>query len=80
MSSIFKGLNLLFQKPPRDFPSKQINKIEIENYGLGLLTEESGEISQLVGKSFRFGIDGMFYVIILTFLDNNSSASSVEST
>lgn len=32
-------------------------KILIENYTLGLLTEECGEISQAAGKCIRFGID-----------------------
>lgn len=27
-----------------------------EDYCLGLLTEEAGEISQMVGKAFRFGL------------------------
>jgi hypothetical protein len=29
---------------------------DAETYCLGLLTEESGEISQMVGKAFRFGL------------------------
>ena len=29
----------------------------IESYVLGLLTEECGEVSQVVGKCIRFGID-----------------------
>jgi len=28
-----------------------------EGYCLGLLAEESGEVQQLVGKAFRFGLD-----------------------
>lgn len=30
---------------------------EAENYALGLIAEEAGEVLQLVGKSLRFGID-----------------------
>lgn len=30
---------------------------DVEQYALGLLVEEGGEVQQLVGKALRFGID-----------------------
>lgn len=32
-------------------------RAQLEQYALGLLVEEAGEISQMVGKALRFGLD-----------------------
>ena len=56
LASVYLEANSISETSDLKSPRHNLSS-EVENYTLGLLTEECGEVSQAAGKCIRFGID-----------------------